>query len=143
MSEVEKEGYCIVKNALPLEFCDEILADIDRMYKDQAVPEWYKNPFHGYKTTRFYNLLNEGDVWGRLVCHDAILPVAKAMLGDDCLLSSYLTSIIGPEEKAQPIHVDDGPWIGSRKSAVSKRPHKAGGGPSMKVQVSECRTFPA
>ena len=36
-----------------------------------------------------------------------LLGVAKAMLGEDALLNTYGTSIIGPGESAQPVHVDD------------------------------------
>merc|ERR1712196_331807 len=103
---------------------------------DQNVPEWYKNPFHGYRTTRFYNLLNEGEVWQRLCTHPSILPVARAVLGEDCLLNTYLTSIIGPGETTQPIHVDDGAFIGAKKSGLKRRPHLPNGGPRESIVFS-------
>ena len=53
------------------------------------------------------DLLNSSAVWQTLPQHPNILPVADAVLGDDCLLNTYGTSTVGPGESEQPIHVDD------------------------------------
>jgi ectoine hydroxylase-related dioxygenase (phytanoyl-CoA dioxygenase family) len=39
--------------------------------------------------------------------HEQILPVVRSVLGKDCLLSTYGTVAIGPDEPAQAIHADD------------------------------------
>ena len=87
-----------------------------------AVPLSLQNRFHGFKTQRYYDVLNYGEVWQRLTTHPSILPVARATLGDDCLLNTYGTSIVGPGESAQPMHVDDGPFIGAKNSSLRQRP---------------------
>lgn len=87
------------------------------------------NEFHGLHTERFFDLLNCGEVWQRLATHDALLPVAQALLGSDCILNTYGTSIVGPGETAQLMHVDDGIYIGGPRQAIMRdRPHLAGGG---------------
>jgi hypothetical protein len=62
-------------------------------------------------------LLNHGEAWQQLATHERLLPVIRAVLGSDALLNTYGTSIIGPGESAQPIHVDDSPFIGARNAS--------------------------
>ena len=63
--------------------------------------------FHGYRTVRYFDLLNAAPVFRILPAHPAILPVVRAVLGHDCLLSTFGTVAIGPGEPAQAIHADD------------------------------------
>ena len=63
--------------------------------------------FHGHRTVRYFDLLNAAPVFRTLPAHPAILPVVRAVLGPDCLLSTFGTVAIGPEEPAQAIHADD------------------------------------
>ena len=90
--------------------CDALLNAIKKMENDD-VPLSLKNKFHGFQTARFYDLLNYAPIWQELVTHPLLLNTMRGVLGPDCLLNTYGTSIIGPGERAQPIHVDDGPFI--------------------------------
>lgn len=104
-------GYFILENAIEQTLCDDLMMEIERL-EQCAVPRSLDNDFHGHRTTRFYDVLNLGDVWQKLPVHESILPVARAVLGEDCLLNTYGTSIINPGETRQRMHVDDGPFLG-------------------------------
>ena len=130
-------GWYIWERALDDELCDELLAEIDRLERS-GVPRSLDNDFHGHRTIRFYDVLNQADVWQRLPTHPAILPVVRAVLGEDCLLNTYGTSIICPGEPAQRIHVDDGPFIAARTSVLRGRPHL---GPGRWRQPIVCNTM--
>ncbi|MGE0729375.1 MAG: phytanoyl-CoA dioxygenase family protein [Acidimicrobiia bacterium] len=130
-------GWYIWERALDDALCDDVLAEIDRL-EHGGVPRSLDNDFHGHRTIRFYDVLNQGDVWQRLPVHPAILPVVRAVLGEDCLLNTYGTSIICPGEPAQRIHVDDGPFIAARHSVLRGRPHL---GPGQWRQPIVCNTM--
>ena len=105
LAELRRDGYSLRPDAIPLDLCDEVLAEMDAM-----ATTWGRSlvqSFHGYRTVRYFDLLNAGDVFQRLPVHEHILPVVRGVLGNDCLLSTYGTASIGPGEPAQAIHADD------------------------------------
>ena len=121
LTGIRERGYYIMQGALGPDLVDEVMQEIARLERE-AVPLSLQNPFHGFKTQRYYDVLNYGEIWQHLAVHPSILPVARGILGDDCLLNTYGTSIIGPGESAQPMHVDDGPFIGAKNSSLRHRP---------------------
>jgi ectoine hydroxylase-related dioxygenase (phytanoyl-CoA dioxygenase family) len=106
IAQLEAHGYAIVEGALDLAFCDEIIAEIERLERD-GEPSLKGNAFVGYKTVRYFDLLNHGEVWQRVAAHPSLLPVLRGVLGLDMLLSTMGTAVIGAGERAQPIHRDD------------------------------------
>lgn len=122
VSEIREKGFHIAKNVLAPEFCDELRSAIDRLEQEGEVPPMMRNAFAGYKTSRFYDLLNYDEVWQRLPTHPLLLGVARKLLGEDCLLNTYGTTIIGPGETPQQIHVDDGRFIAVPNSILRGRP---------------------
>ncbi len=106
INQLETHGYVIVEGALDLNFCDEIVAEIARL-EASFEPSLKGNAFVGYKTVRYFDLLNQGDVWQRVAAHPSLLPVLRGVLGADMLLSTMGTAVIAPSERAQPIHRDD------------------------------------
>lgn len=106
IAEIEEFGYSIAERVLEPELCEEIKAEISRL---EAIgpPAIRGNEFVGFKTLRYFDLLNEGEVWQRVAIHKAVLPVIRGVLGDDCLLSTMGTAVIDPGETAQRIHCDD------------------------------------
>ena len=103
---LDEHGYAILEGAISHDLCDEIIAEIARMERE-GVKALTPNPFTGYNTVRFFDLLNQGEVWQRVAAHSNLLPVLRAALGPDMLLSTLGTAVIGPGEPAQPIHRDD------------------------------------
>ncbi len=106
VTDLELHGYTIVHDALAPAFCDEIVAEIERMEADHE-PSLKGNAFVGFKTVRYFDLLNEGEVWQRVAAHPRVVPIIRGVLGADMLLSTMATAVIAPGERAQPIHRDD------------------------------------
>lgn len=126
VQHIEAHGYYIWENAFSHAECDQLLEGIATL-EQQRTPRSLVNNFHGHRTLRFYDLLNCGPQWQFPVTHPNLLPVIRGVLGDDCLLNTYGTSIIEPGESAQRIHVDDGPFIAAANSALRERPHQGQG----------------
>ncbi len=106
IDHLEAHGYAIVQRALDPGFCDEIVAEIKRL-EASFEPSLKGNAFVGYKTVRYFDLLNHGEAWQRVAAHPDLLPVLRGVLGADMLLSTMGTAVIAPGERAQPIHRDD------------------------------------
>jgi ectoine hydroxylase-related dioxygenase (phytanoyl-CoA dioxygenase family) len=106
IDQLEAHGFAIVEGALDLGFCDEIVAEIEQL-EASSEPSLKGNAFVGYKTVRYFDLLNRGEVWQRVAAHADLLPVLRGVLGADMLLSTMGTAVIAPGEFAQPIHRDD------------------------------------
>ncbi len=104
--EIEETGYSIMEGAVTEAFCDEIVAEIERL-EGSGPASLQGNPFVGYKTVRYFDLLNRGEIWQRVATHPHLLPVLRGVLGPDMLLSTMGTAVIAPGERAQPIHRDD------------------------------------
>ncbi len=106
VDEVEAQGYSILENVLSEAFCDEIIDEIKRLEAigPQALP---LNDFVGFETLRYFDLLNEAEVWQRVAIEPRLLAVLRGVLGGDMLLSTMGTAVIGPGETAQTIHCDD------------------------------------
>jgi ectoine hydroxylase-related dioxygenase (phytanoyl-CoA dioxygenase family) len=107
IEELEAHGYSIMENAINVDFCDDIVAEIKRL-ESIAPPSLQPNAFVGYNTVRYFSLLNKGAIWRQVAAHPNLLPVLRGVLGVDMLLSTMGTAVIGPGEPAQPIHRDDG-----------------------------------
>jgi ectoine hydroxylase-related dioxygenase (phytanoyl-CoA dioxygenase family) len=132
VADVTAHGWHIWENAFTDAECDELLEEI-RALEVRRTPRSLVNNFHGHRTLRFYDLLNHGDAWQWPVTHDNLLPVVRGVLGEDCLLNTYGTSIILPGEQEQRIHVDDGPFIAAANSALRDRPHLGDGKPRRSI----------
>jgi ectoine hydroxylase-related dioxygenase (phytanoyl-CoA dioxygenase family) len=105
VAALRHNGYSVRPAALSPELCDEILTAMASM--DGTWGRSLVQSFHGHRTVRYFDLLNAAPVFQRLPVHEHILPVVRAVLGHDCLLSTYGTVSIGPGEPAQAIHADD------------------------------------
>lgn len=125
VQEIEDHGFYIFEDAFDADLCQEILDEIDWL-QSHGIPKSLVNDFHGHNTIRYYDVLNYGAVWQQVATHRNLLPIVRGVLGDDCLLNTYGTSIIGPGETAQPLHVDDGPFI-SKAASLRRRPRSRNG----------------
>lgn len=89
-------------------FRNEILAELDRLEAARPGGDIPPQPFTGQVTRRWFDLLNDGEVWQRVATHPWVLQVQERVLGEGFLLSTMGSAVVGPGEPAQPIHVDDG-----------------------------------
>ena len=106
IANLEDQGYSIMPGAVSEALCDEIVAEIERLEAVEP-PSLKGNAFVGYNTIRYFDLLNQGEVWRRVAAHPNLLPVLRGVLGADMLLSTMATAVIAAGERAQPIHRDD------------------------------------
>ncbi|WP_162854611.1 phytanoyl-CoA dioxygenase family protein [Sphingobium estronivorans] len=98
-------GYSIMPDAIDSALCDELVAEFGRMKG-----KWRRahvQDFHGHRTARYFDLLNAAPIFQQIPIAPKVLPVVRATIGEDCLLSSYGSVSIGPGEPAQIIHADD------------------------------------
>jgi ectoine hydroxylase-related dioxygenase (phytanoyl-CoA dioxygenase family) len=106
LRRVEEDGYTILKDAIELDFIDEIDEALLKLEHDLGtVPA--NNLFEGVHTTRVYNLLIYGETFQRIPVHPNVLPVVEGVLDPGLLISSLSSIAIGPDEQPQPIHADD------------------------------------
>ncbi len=105
---IERDGYAIIEDAIPDDFRSEIRAELDRLAQVRTGGDIPPGPFTGFVTRRWFDLLNDGEIWERVATHPAILAVLEKVLGEGFLLSTMGSAVVGPGEKAQAIHVDDG-----------------------------------
>ena len=116
VEEINEKGYSIAEGIIDPEFCDEIRAEISRLERD-GPPSIVQNEFTGYKTLRYFDLLNQSKVWEQVAIHPPVTGVIRGILGNDFLLSTMGTAVIDPGETTQRIHCDDGLY-------GINRPHK-------------------
>lgn len=105
---IERDGFSIMENAIEAEFLADISAELERLEQVRPGGDIAPGPFTGQVTRRWFDVLNDGEVWQRVALHPWILQVVPHVLGDDFLLSTMGSAIVGPGEAAQPIHDDDG-----------------------------------
>tara|TARA_B110000090_G_C13376430_1_gene444097 strand:- start:1127 stop:2017 length:891 start_codon:yes stop_codon:yes gene_type:complete len=105
---IERDGYSVMHNAIDAEFADSIATELERLQKARPGGDIAPGPFTGEVTRRWFDVLNDGDVWQRVAVHPWIMQVIPRILGDGFLLSTMGSAIVGPGEAAQPIHDDDG-----------------------------------
>jgi ectoine hydroxylase-related dioxygenase (phytanoyl-CoA dioxygenase family) len=106
LERMQRDGYTIIEDAIDLELCDALLADLERLEAELNVAP-ASNIFEGTKTVRIYNLLARGPLYAKIPVHPNVLPLVEQVLDRGCLVSSLSSIAIGPEETAQPIHADD------------------------------------
>jgi Phytanoyl-CoA dioxygenase (PhyH) len=108
VAAIARDGYAILPDAIPPVFCQEICDELDRLESVRPGGDIPPGPFTGRVTRRWFDLLNDGEVWQRVAVHPWILQILPHVLGESFLLSTMGSAVVGPGEPAQPIHVDDG-----------------------------------
>lgn len=116
VAEIEQQGYSVAEGAIAKDLVEEINDEIARL-ESIGPPNIRPSEFVGYKTLRYFDLLNEGEVWERVATHAFTLKVIRAILGEDMQLSTMGTAVIEPGETRQRIHCDD-------QLYALKRPHR-------------------
>ena len=111
---IAEQGFSVLEHAIEDDFADSILIELDRLERERPGGDIPPGPFTGHVTRRWFDVLNDGDVWQRVAVHPWVMQVLPLVLGDGFLLSTMGTAIVGPGEPAQPIHDDDGIYGFSR-----------------------------
>ena len=107
VAEIEAQGFSIMENAIEPDFLQSILDEMDRLEAVRPGGDIPPAPFTGFVTRRWFDLLNDADVWQQVAIHPWVLQVLQEVLGDGFLISTLGTAVVGDGEEAQTIHGDD------------------------------------
>jgi ectoine hydroxylase-related dioxygenase (phytanoyl-CoA dioxygenase family) len=107
LETIDEQGYTIVEGAIEPSLTKELRDTVRNLFVELGV-EPRGNRAEGFATRRMYNLVPRADVFQRLPVHDNVLPVVERLLEPDCLLSGTTAMDIGPGERLQGLHADDG-----------------------------------
>eukprot|EP00041_Stephanoeca_diplocostata_P017695 m.362767 g.362767 ORF g.362767 m.362767 type:complete len:307 (+) comp20788_c0_seq2:98-1018(+) len=108
LQAVNKDGYCIVENFLLIDQVQDIKKDLLRIIHE--TPKG-RNAFEGAQTQRIYALFNKTRSFDEIATNDVVLKIVQAVLKSEHFqLSSVVGINIGPGEREQPLHRDDGKY---------------------------------
>ena len=108
VDEIAEHGYSIVEDAFDVDFARQLMDEFEHLEQIRPGGDIPPAPFVGFVTRRWFDVLNDGDIWQQVAVQPTIMKVLPRVLGEGFLLSTMGTAIVGPGEKAQPLHVDDG-----------------------------------
>ena len=111
VSQISDQGYAVMENAIDAEFLRALSEEIKRLEEVRPGGDIAPAAFTGWHTRRWFDLLNDGDIWQQVAIHPWVLPVIQRVLGANFLLSTMGTAMIGPGEEAQMIHTDDSVYM--------------------------------
>jgi ectoine hydroxylase-related dioxygenase (phytanoyl-CoA dioxygenase family) len=105
LADLDRDGYAVVESLL---FADEAAAVRDGLRDVLDRTPTGRNDFEGFSTRRIYALFAKTRAFDALALHPLLLGVLDAVLGPSYQLSAPTGIEIGPGEKAQFLHMDDG-----------------------------------
>ncbi len=107
LERIEIDGYTIVEDAISAELNDR-LRDTIRQIFDELDVRPKGNRAEGFATKRLYNLVPRHPLFQELPVQESVLAVVDELLEPECLLSGTTAMDIGPGERLQGLHADDG-----------------------------------
>jgi ectoine hydroxylase-related dioxygenase (phytanoyl-CoA dioxygenase family) len=112
--QLEESGFAVLENYLTPDDVAAKRADLERILASNPTG---RNDFEGFSTQRIYALFAKTRTFDAQATDPLILGVLEEVLGPGFQLSAPVGISIGPGEKAQPIHRDDGVY-------PMRRPHR-------------------
>lgn len=106
-AQVAQYGYAIMHDAIEAPFRAALMGELERLEAVRPGGDIPPAPFTGFQTRRWFDLLNDADIWQQVAIHPWVLKVLDRILGENFLLSTMGTAVIGPGEGLQGIHCDD------------------------------------
>jgi ectoine hydroxylase-related dioxygenase (phytanoyl-CoA dioxygenase family) len=104
VAELEENGYAVVNGMLSPEEVAAARSDLLRVLSETPTG---RNDFEGYKTQRVYNVFGKTRAFDKPALDPLLLGVLDRVLGPS-QFSAPVGIYIGPGEKAQGLHTDDG-----------------------------------
>ncbi|MGH2758362.1 MAG: phytanoyl-CoA dioxygenase family protein [Actinomycetota bacterium] len=102
---LDRDGFAVVEGYLSTEDVEAKKADLERILA--TVPTG-RNDFEGYSTQRIYAIFAKTRTFDAQATDPLITGVLERVLGPGFQLSAPVGISIGPGEKAQVLHTDDG-----------------------------------
>ena len=85
---VKENGFAIMEGAIEEGLCKDILAELERLEAVRPGGDIPPGPFTGFVTRRWFDLLNDGDVWQQVAINRWVMQVLPHLLGEEFLLST-------------------------------------------------------
>jgi ectoine hydroxylase-related dioxygenase (phytanoyl-CoA dioxygenase family) len=104
---IARDGFSIMRNAIDPEFLQELKEELERLERVRPGGDVPPAPFTGQVTRRWFDVLNDSEIWQRVAVHPWIMQVVPQVLGQGFLLSTMGSAVVGSGEPAQPFHADD------------------------------------
>jgi ectoine hydroxylase-related dioxygenase (phytanoyl-CoA dioxygenase family) len=105
LDDLDRDGYAVVEGILPHGEAARVRSGL-REVLDRTPTG--RNDFEGFSTRRIYALFAKTRAFDALAVHPLLLAVLDRVLGTSYQLSAPTGIEIGPGEKAQFLHTDDG-----------------------------------
>tara|TARA_Y100001934_G_scaffold252712_1_gene317027 strand:+ start:6950 stop:7879 length:930 start_codon:yes stop_codon:yes gene_type:complete len=109
-NDLDQHGYCLVADALSAEQLDKIrerLAEQALAERQLDLNTRYQAEAEGDDVNQWiYNLINKGEEFWTLPRHATVQALARHVLGQEMLLSSFDAHITYPNNKQMPMHTD-------------------------------------
>lgn len=105
VAAIKEDGFALVERLIDVDRAAEIRQELTEIL--EKTPEG-RNAFEGFSTRRIYALFAKTRVFDDLATHPLLLGVLDGILGESYQLSAPTGIEIGPGEKAQVLHTDDG-----------------------------------
>jgi ectoine hydroxylase-related dioxygenase (phytanoyl-CoA dioxygenase family) len=105
LGDLDRDGYAVVEHLLPPDEAAAVRTGL-RDVLDRTPTG--RNDFEGFSTRRIYALFAKTRAFDDLAVHPLLLAVLDSVLGPSYQLSAPTGIEIGPGEKAQFLHTDDG-----------------------------------
>ena len=110
IDDVNRSGYCLIKDALDADQIATIrqrLAEQAQAERELGLNTRYQAEADGDDVNQWlYNLINKGAEFWDLPRHNTVQAVARHVLGQEMLLSSFDAHITYPNNKSMPMHTD-------------------------------------
>ncbi|MEM7275061.1 MAG: phytanoyl-CoA dioxygenase family protein [Actinomycetota bacterium] len=107
LARIDADGFTIIQDAIEPELTAALRDTVRRCFDALGV-EPKGNRAEGFATRRLYNLVPRDPVFRELPVHRNVLPLVESLLEPECLLSGTTAMDIGPGERLQGLHADDG-----------------------------------
>lgn len=105
LADLDRDGYAVVESLLSADEAAAVRSGLREVLDSTPTG---RNDFEGYKTRRIYALFAKTRAFDALAIHPLLLGVLDGVLGPSYQLSAPTGIEIGPGEKAQVLHTDDG-----------------------------------
>ena len=105
VAAIKEDGFALVERLIDADRAAGIRKELSEVL--EKTPEG-RNAFEGFSTRRIYALFAKTRVFDDLATHPLVLGVLDGVLGESYQLSAPTGIEIGPGEKAQVLHTDDG-----------------------------------
>lgn len=104
---IARDGFSIMRDAIDPEFLHDLRAELERLERVRPGGDVPPAPFTGHVTRRWFDVLNDAEIWQQVAVHPWIMQVLPHVLGEGYLLSTMGSAVVGHGEPAQPFHADD------------------------------------